>query len=313
MYRRLRRLARKLLDGYARSKRLREHKASADHVTREILADDLRKLGLVAGDTVFLHSSLKSLGYVEGGPAAVLNAFVDVLGPAGTLLLPAYHMPGGSIYGACNTPGYVFDVRKHGTEMGALPKAFLEFPGVQRSVHPTHSCAALGRHARYLTEAHHLAPSVFGQGSPWERCLALNGKVLGLGISMGPVTFYHLLEDAVGDAFPLPVRLAQQFTIGCIDQYGQQFSVPVRPLDPALQSRRIDHPSRADLREYFFREFAEARLLRSGPVAGATAWYIDSQAFLDGLRHLMESGVTIYSSPETLVAAAGALRGLRPQ
>ena len=37
----------------------------------------LRSLGLGRGDIVLLHSSLISLGYVEGGADAVIKAFLD--------------------------------------------------------------------------------------------------------------------------------------------------------------------------------------------------------------------------------------------
>src|SRR5260221_13718575 len=109
----------------------------------------------------------------------------------------------------CGIEGYFFDPRVHGTNLGALPAAFLKFQGVERSIHPTHSVSAVGPRARDVTEAHHLAPSIFGMGSPWQRCVELNAKILGLGVTMGPLTFYHVLEDMEGEEFPLPVRMTK--------------------------------------------------------------------------------------------------------
>ena len=37
----------------------------------------LRVLGITAGDTVFFHSSLKSMGRVTGGPEAVVGGFLE--------------------------------------------------------------------------------------------------------------------------------------------------------------------------------------------------------------------------------------------
>ena len=54
------------------------------------IAASLRELGLRNGDIVLLHSSLISLGKVNGGPAAVIDAFLDVLGEEGTLLVPVF-------------------------------------------------------------------------------------------------------------------------------------------------------------------------------------------------------------------------------
>ena len=42
--------------------------------TRETLTHDLKNLGVELGDTLFIHSSFKSLGPVEGGAGTVVNA-----------------------------------------------------------------------------------------------------------------------------------------------------------------------------------------------------------------------------------------------
>jgi aminoglycoside 3-N-acetyltransferase len=60
--------------------------------TRASLGRDLSTLGLSAGDTVLVHSSLRSLGWVCGGALAVVQALLDVLGPGGTLVVPAQTM-----------------------------------------------------------------------------------------------------------------------------------------------------------------------------------------------------------------------------
>ena len=47
---------------------------------RERLVRDLQALGLRPGDLVMVHASLRALGPVEGGPAAVLDALLDTVG-----------------------------------------------------------------------------------------------------------------------------------------------------------------------------------------------------------------------------------------
>src|SRR5512135_1478972 len=58
--------------------------------TRESLASDFRRLGLYEGMTLLVHSSLSALGWVCGGPVAVIQALMDVLTEAGTLIMPAH-------------------------------------------------------------------------------------------------------------------------------------------------------------------------------------------------------------------------------
>jgi aminoglycoside 3-N-acetyltransferase len=171
---------------------------------------------------------------------------------------------------------------------------------VVRGVHPTHSVSAIGPQAHYLVGDQHLAPSVFGAGSPWDRFCEINGKVLGLGISMGPVTFYHLLEDRLGDQFLLPVRDTETYAMPCRTAAGQTITVPVVPLVPEFLPRRIDNPARKDLRDYFWREFTAAGLLQSGKAGEGRAWYIGARDFYGHLAKLCGEGITIYATPEQL-------------
>lgn len=287
--------------GKAQQKRREEElKQSQPHVTAGQITADLRKMGIQTGDILFIHSSLKSLGYVDGGPKAVIQGLLDAVGPEGTLLLPTYYMPGGSILGTCQLEGYVFDPRIHGTNMGALPDAFLQFPGVERSIHPTHSVSAIGKQAKFLTEAHHLAPSVFGKGSPWQRFHELNGTVLGIGISMGPVTFYHLLEDTLGDQFPVKVWMDETYQIPCKGWNGEDYLVPVRPYRAEITPQRIDHKSREDLREFMRGEFIRRGILQRGTVGEAKAWSITASDFFTAIADLANRKITIYSLPEDL-------------
>ncbi|WP_395403794.1 AAC(3) family N-acetyltransferase [Pseudoduganella sp. UC29_106] len=299
----IKRQVKALLETLRRRNSANTQRQTRRHIGREELAADLARMGIVKGDTLFIHSSLKSLGYVDGGAATVVQALQDAVGPQGTLIIPTYYMPGGTILATCKMQDYVFDVRKDGTNMGRLPESFLACDGIRRSVHPTHSVSAWGRHAAFLTEAHHRAPSVFGEGSPWQRFVGIEqGKVLGLGISMGPVTFYHVLEDAMGEAFPVPVWGEEQFLMPCLDQQGQRWEVPVRPFAAAIAQRRIDNPSRADLREYFQAEFQRAGLLTEGQVGDAASWWIPARGFFDHLQQMSGENLTIYSTPEQLAA-----------
>lgn len=299
----LKRTVKAALEALRRRRSERQLRQSGRHVTRADLARDLARLGIRPGDTVFLHSSLKSLGYVEGGASSVIGALQDAVGAEGTLLVPTYYLPAGTVKATCEMEGYVFDPRSHGTNMGRLPETFLREAATHRSVHPTHSVSAWGRHAQYLTEAHHRAPSIFGEGSPWQRFVGLDGaKVLGLGISMGPVTFYHVLEDAMGERFPEPIWEERTYRLPCLDQDGKRWDVPVRPFAPAVAARRIDHAAREDLRAYFRDEFVRAGLRVNGKVGEGDSWFIPARAFYDHLEKMAGQGITIYSTPEQLAA-----------
>jgi aminoglycoside 3-N-acetyltransferase len=298
--RRLKSAVKRVLERIRRWRRASEIRRSSPTITRDRLVRDCRALGLEPGDNVLVHSSLKRIGYVEKGPKTVLEALFEAVSPGGTIVLPTYTVIGGSILETCQIPDYIFDPRTLGTRLGRLPEELLRFPGVERSIHPTHSVGALGRQARYLTEAHHLAESTFGKGSPWERLIEIGGKVMGIGIPMAPGGLYHALEDLMADEFPLPVRMAETHYLRCRHPSGEIIEVPVVPLDPAFLPRRIDHPSRKDLRDYFWQEFSRVGLLRVGQIGEARTWWMPAREYFDHLVQLMREGITIYATPEEL-------------
>jgi aminoglycoside 3-N-acetyltransferase len=49
-------------------------------LTRTAIEEGLRRIGLSRGDIVEVHSSLSSLGWVEGGAATVVDALMNVVG-----------------------------------------------------------------------------------------------------------------------------------------------------------------------------------------------------------------------------------------
>jgi aminoglycoside N3'-acetyltransferase len=59
-------------------------------LTLSNIEEGLRQLGLAQGDVVEVHSSLSSIGWVEGGAATVVDALMKVVGTEGALVMSAY-------------------------------------------------------------------------------------------------------------------------------------------------------------------------------------------------------------------------------
>ena len=153
---------------------------------------DLEKLGLRAGDTVMIHSSYKSLGGIEGGAAAVFGALQEILGPEGTLVIPAFS------WVTVNEQQPVFDRETTPSCVGYLPEYFRrEVPGVIRSIHATHSCCLWGKRAEELAKDHELDDSPVGPNSPIVKMRDIGGKILLLGCPFDRITFMHGIEETV--------------------------------------------------------------------------------------------------------------------
>jgi aminoglycoside 3-N-acetyltransferase len=180
-----------------------------DAVTAEQLAADLRRLGLLPGATVLVHASLSQLGYVEGGADAVIDALLDIVGPEGTVLFPT--LTGTEKDGPDHPP--VVDVRSTRCWTGRIPETARQRPGAIRSLHPTHSIAALGASAARLTSGHETGATPCDERSPYSRLIEGSGWILLLGgVTQESNTTLHCLEELAG----VPCHLQAEPTDGIV-------------------------------------------------------------------------------------------------
>ncbi|WP_379128007.1 aminoglycoside N(3)-acetyltransferase [Paenibacillus sp. sgz500958] len=178
-----------------------------DLITVETLREDFRKLGVRAGMTLLLHSSFKSMGnWVAGGPVAVILALESVLGEEGTLVMPTHSGDLSDPADWINPPvpkEWWKTIREQMPAfdpdltplrgMGVIPDCFRKQKGVRRSVHPTHSFAAWGKHRDRIVGNHSLNYGL-GEVSPLARIYELGGSVLLLGVGHLNNTSLHLAE-----------------------------------------------------------------------------------------------------------------------
>ncbi|MBQ7032745.1 MAG: AAC(3) family N-acetyltransferase [Clostridia bacterium] len=154
-------------------------------ITKEQMVRDFRLCGICEGDLILLHSSLAAIGHVEGGADAVVDALLEVLGPRGTLAVSS--MDGSKPFDAATSPVVV----------GIINETVRTRPNAIRSLRPSHSIAAIGRLASYLTAGHDTAETNCGHGTPYEKLCELGGKIVLLGVDMNRNTTLHTLEDFV--------------------------------------------------------------------------------------------------------------------
>ena len=157
------------------------------------IKEDLSLLGIKTGDDILVHSSFKNLGGVEGGIETVIEALLSVVGDNGTLLFPTLSFSTVNPEPPINNP--VFDVRNTPSCVGAMSNVFMNFEGVERSLHPTHSVAALGARQKEYIQNHELDNEPVGENSPFFKLGKLGGKVLFLGCSTKSNTSMHGVEE----------------------------------------------------------------------------------------------------------------------
>jgi len=200
-------------------------------LTRQAIAAALPELGVEPGGFVVLHSSLSSLGWVDGGAEAVVEGFLDALGPQGTLMVPTFTHCFAPVEDRRRDRQGPFDVEKTPSSTGRITETLRLRCGARRSFHPIHSAAAVGPLADDLASGHSLA-SDFGPETPFGRALRLNACIFLLGVGQKVNSTLHAIEDLLDMPYLVdekalvagPDGLAQTFPctkcpIGCRDFY----------------------------------------------------------------------------------------------
>lgn len=282
-------------------KRTKELKTSRPKISKERLVDDLSSLPVRSGAIVLVHSSLKALGYVEDGPSAVVDALMEafVTKNSGTVMLPTYSIDGTMHQTLLS--GRVFDIASTPSNLGAIPEAFRQHLSALRSIHPTHSFAAIGRDAQWLVEDHDTCGTSFGRGSPMAKMLESESYLLGLGTNLGNVTFYHCLEE-IEDDFPINVFTADSpVTVECRGYDGQVHRLAIRAHDSTVSRTRIDRPENQEIRSFFTQWFEHHAAMKWYQVGQAKVWLIEAGQLYGEAKRLMRSGITIYSTKSDIL------------
>lgn len=175
-------------------------------VLKEDIVRALKDVGVHEGQTIMVHTSLSSFGFVCGGAQTMIEALLECTGEEGTLMMPAQSWknldPETGVHWEeprewwqtirDNWPAYDKAITPTNT-MGAVAEMFRKWPGALRSDHPARSVAALGRYAEYLTRDHDLS-NIFGEGSPVGKLYELDGYVLLMGVGYDKNTSIHLAD-----------------------------------------------------------------------------------------------------------------------
>ncbi len=231
------------------------------------LARDLLALGVRSGDLLMVHSSLRSIGLVEGGPETVVDALLQALGPQGTLIVPTFTYP------TAGDPAFVFDPVHTPSQMGAISEAARQRPNAHRSIHLAHSIAAIGPLAQTIATSG--GASGWDAHSPMRQVFDRNGRYLLLGVPYQNLTAMHLCEVWLELPYRKPrisegrMRHPDGSTTPLVN-----IGTPPLPGHPGSDYNRLGQ------------RMEEVGLVRRGPVGNAIARLLDANDFRAAARQL---------------------------
>lgn len=220
-----------------------------------------------------LHCALSSIGRVERGADGLVDAVLGVVSPAGTVVMPT--LP--DIY-------QPFDRRTSPSTVGLVSDVFWRQPEARRSLHPSHSVAAIGPLAERITAGHECTDPT-GVASPYDRLLQLDAWIVLLGVDHDRNTMLHLAETLAGVPYLRDVRLQVQDGDGSV--------------------RTVDIPRMAYGHRQFIsldRHLTERGLQRVGRIGDAVVRTMRSAPLMDYVVDLLDRdpGALLCSKPSCI-------------
>jgi aminoglycoside 3-N-acetyltransferase len=248
---------------------------------RPVAVADLRQrlidLGVTPGRTLWVQSSWNEFYNVPLRPSEMIDMLRDLLGPAGTLAMPAFPID--------QNPAKVFLVDKAPVYTGLLCEVFRRLPDVRRSIHLSSSVCAIGPEADFLVRDHHLTLLPWGPQSPFCRLAELDARMLGLGAGFEYMTPLHAAECLLCDEVPY----FRQVFDGTIKYRWKRASGETGEHEFV---RRIGDIRPLRLRRHFGQD-----ICTEGRISNLRMLAADAKPFIDRAVTLGRQGITMYIEP----------------
>jgi aminoglycoside N3'-acetyltransferase len=158
-------------------------------ISKAGLRSELLKLGDWDGRVVWVQSSWNEFYNVQMKPTELIEMLLEMVGPAGTLVMPAFPMD--------PDPDKVLKIDTAPSSTGLLSELFRRHPLAHRSIHLRSSVVAVGPDAEYITRDHHLTEYPWGKDSPYGRIYELRGLMVAIGFMPMGLTPLHHVECAL--------------------------------------------------------------------------------------------------------------------
>ncbi len=149
------------------------------------------------GGVLLDHTSFRAVRPVEGGPAGLIAALKDAIGPRGTLVMPCWTGDDSTPFDPAETQA--------SEDLGVVAETFRTLPGTVRSAHAFAFAASGPKAAEIVAGSLPLPPHI--PESPIGRVHDLDGQVLLLGVGHDANTALHLAELMAGVPYGVPKHI----------------------------------------------------------------------------------------------------------
>ena len=175
--------------------------------TQSSLLNDLVSLGVRKGDGLFVHGSMRAIGFAVGGPRTIVTTLLEAVGETGLIGMPGFssdaYFPSDVDRSGLTQDQIVqiedavpgFDVAKSPTSgMGIIAETFRTWPGTHRSNHPAVSVCLNGLNANEFLREHSLAWATGANTPLGNLCDRQSMKILLIGVGWNRCSALHTAE-----------------------------------------------------------------------------------------------------------------------
>ena len=156
--------------------------------TKQSLMRDLAKSGVNPSGTLLVHSSMKAVGECENRGDTVIDAFIEYM-RNGLLIFPAH------TWDNISAERNIYDPLTEPSCVGILSNLFMKRAGVVRSLHPTHSVAAIGKGAEEFIGGEEKTTTPCPRNGCYGKLYDRKARILFLGCELSKNTFLHSVEE----------------------------------------------------------------------------------------------------------------------
>lgn len=186
----------------------------------------LAESGVPRDAVLVVHSAIGKLSRQGFRAEAMIEAFIEYM-HGGTLVMPTMTW---RMVTSQNPDWDEIDTPSH---TGVMTEIFRTRYASHRSLHPTHSVAACGPRAQYLTARHHFDDTPVSPNSPYGLMRDYESYILLIGVGLECCTAIHLPEETIApDIYLRPPEQTERYQ--CRDRNGVLIEVRTRrhwPLD----------------------------------------------------------------------------------
>jgi len=207
------------LRGRKRALRRKTVKKTAASILDGELFPALRELLLEETTPIMIHASAEFLNNAGVG-LGEFNQLILESSHRRTVLMPTFPFEGLALHGLKEL---AFDPKRTPSKMGIQTEIFRRSPGVERSIHPTHPLAAIGKLSKVLLADHHKSVLPFDSKSPFGKLDLFDGQILLVGVGLEVLTHVHVAEDYLGRGFPFPPYLPEVFRVAISNSKPEMF------------------------------------------------------------------------------------------